>query len=530
MSRFCIRGGLILDGSGGPPHQADLLLDDGIIAAVGSLPPDPGCDTLDASGLCVSPGFVDIHRHGDLLALRGVLGPAELPQGITTVVNGNCGMSAAPCPPESAALLHGYLRPVLGEPPPGAACTLYSDYAQRLRSIPLAVGVGGYIGCGTVRIAIKGFDTAPMTAGELERARDLVRDAMAAGAVGLSLGLMYTPERYMPRAELVALMGEAARAGGLVSAHIRGEGASLLASVREALDLAKESGAALNISHLKAAARESWGQTLRRAIDAMEDARAAGQDVTCDVYPYTAGATMLQTLLPPQYQGGGLALLRGAQHRESLRRQLACHHDDWDNLALSLGWEAAVVTAAHADDAACVGLSVAAIAARRGVDPVDCLCDLLLRSDGQAAMVLHSMSPDDMAMVLALSYSMVISDAIHPPAGLPHPRAYGAFPRALRLAGEGALPMEQMVRKMTAMPARRAGFADRGLLQPGLRADIVLFDGRAVGDRATYEDPAQAPSGIPWVFIGGRPAVAHGRIVNDQLGQYTERKGSTHGF
>ncbi len=530
MNRLCIRGGLILDGSGDPPHRADLLLDDGLIAAVGDLPPDSCCDTMDASGLCVAPGFVDIHRHGDLLALRGALGPAELPQGITTIVNGNCGMSAAPCPPESAALLHGYLRPVLGEPPPGAAFTLYSDYAERLRAVPLAVGVGGFIGCGTVRIAIKGFDPAPMTAGELERACGLVRDAIAAGAVGLTLGLMYTPERHMPRSELVALMGEAALAGGLVSAHIRGEGASLLASVREALDLAKRSGAAFNISHLKAAARESWGQTLRQAIDAIEDARAASQDVTCDVYPYTAGATMLQTLLPPQYQGGGLALLREARHRERLRSQLAQPHDDWDNLALSLGWEAAVITAAHADDADCVGLSIAAMAACRGVAPVDCLCELLLRSDGQAAMVLHSMSPDDMAMVLALPYSMVISDAIHPPAGLPHPRAYGAFPRALRMSGDGALPMEQMVRKMTAMPARRAGFADRGLLQPGLRADIVLFDGRTVGYRTTYEDPTQAPRGIPWVFIGGRPAVAHGRIVNDQLGQYAERKGSTHGF
>jgi N-acyl-D-aspartate/D-glutamate deacylase len=382
-----------------------------------------------------------------------------------------------------------------------------------------------------VRIAVKGFDPSPMSPAELDLARSLVADAMAAGAVGLSLGLMYVPECHMGASELTALMTEAARAGGLVSVHMRGEGASLLASVQEALSLARQAGAPLNISHLKAASQENWGAGLQRAIGAIADARATGQDVTCDAYPYAAGATMLQTLLPPEYQLEGLARLRESAHRERLRALLGRPGEGWDNLALSLGWQAAVVSATgHPDNKDCVGRSIADIAAERGGDPTVCLCDILLADEGRTAMVLHSMSPQDVDTVLSLPWSMVISDAIYPPGGQPHPRMYGAFPRMLRRALDGLMPLEQAVRKMTALPALRAGLADRGLLRRGLRADLVLFDEATVADRATYKHPAQTPTGIPWVFVGGQPAVAQGSIVNTTLGKYTERQVPTHGF
>lgn len=530
MSRLCIRNLRIVDGSGRPAFHGDLLIRDGLLEAIGPLSGELECETLDADGLTAAPGFIDLHRHGDLLAVRGEFGTAELPQGITSAVNGNCGMSAAPCPPGGEELLYPYLRPVLGDAS-GGCFPFYSDYVAQLRQRPLPLGVGGYVGCGTVRIAVKGFDPTPMTVAELDHAQAMVADAMAAGAVGLSLGLMYVPECHMPPTEVVALMAEAARAGGLVSAHIRGEGASLLQSVQEVLSLARQAQASLNISHLKAASRENWGAGLRRVIGTIQQARDAGQDVTADAYPYTAGATMLQTLLPPRYQGDALGLLAQPTHRDAMKRLLAQPGDGWDNLALSLGWQAAVVsTVVHSENASCVGKSIAAIAEEQARDPVDCLCDILRRDEGQTAMVLHSMSPEDVRTVLGLPWSMVVSDAIYPPGGQPHPRVYGAFPRMLRWTLDGLMPLEQAIRKMTSLPAFRAGFSDRGLLHPGLRADIVLFDESTLADRASYDQPRQFPAGIPWVFIGGRAAVAQGNIVNDTLGNYTERQVPTNGF
>ena len=530
MTRLRIRNLRIVDGTGRPPFAGDILIRDGMLEAVGPLAGQPDCETMDGAGLTAAPGFIDLHRHADLLAVRGEIGSAELPQGITTAINGNCGMSAAPCPAGVQDRLYPYLRPVLGEAPSGCF-PQYSEYAARLRQTPLPLGVGGYIGCGTVRIAVKGFDPAPMTAGELATARSMVIDAMAAGAVGLSLGLMYVPECHMPAPELIALMEEAGRAGGLVSAHIRGEGASLPQSVQEVLSLARQANVPLNISHLKAASRENWGQGLCRAIQSIEQARSAGQDVTADAYPYDAGATMLQTLLPPQFQGDALHILAQPAQRDALKLLLAHPGDGWDNLALSLGWQTAVVSAvAHEENMGCVGQSIADIATQQQRDPVDCLCDILLRDDGRTAMVLHSMSAQDVRTVLRLPWTMVVSDAIYPPGGQPHPRVYGAFPRVLRWALDGLMPLEQAVRKMTALPARRAGLADRGQLRPGMRADLVLFEEASVSDRATYEQPRQTPVGILWVFIGGQAAVAQGRLLHNTLGNYTERQVPTNGF
>lgn len=531
-----IRNAQIVDGSGGPAFPGGVLVRGGRIAALTAPAAEApeGCAVLDAGGRCLTPGFVDIHRHADLVALSPAFGEAELTQGITTCVSGNCGMSAGPCAPGREGALYSFLEPCLGRVPEGFAegFASFGAYARRLAATPLRLNAGALVGSGTVRIAVKGFEPGPLSPSELDRAKGHIAEAMEEGALGLSFGLLYAPDCYNAADELIALAAEAGRGGGLVATHIRGEGDSLPASVAEVLSIAEQAGVPLHISHFKAASRACWGETFARTIDLIEDARARGQDVTCDVYPYTAGATMLMTLLPPAFLAGGteamLERLANGGERRRLKAELARVHDGWDNLALSLGWNSFVVSSAHAGgNRRHVGRSIEDIAASNAADAVDCLCDILLADGGTTGMVLHCMSPADVRRALALPWSMVVSDAIYPPSGLPHPRLWGAFPRVIReyVSGERALSLEQAVRKMSALPAARMGLADRGMVRPGLRADLLLFNPEHVADRATYAAPAQASAGMDLVLVGGAAAVRDGRLTGCRNGHYTGRAG-----
>lgn len=530
--KILLQNAAVVDGSGSEPYAADVLIADGTIARIGKLLADEETKTIDLKNRCLTPGFVDIHRHADLQALSPAFGAAELSQGILSCVSGNCGMSAAPCPPGREEALYGYLEPCLGKPPVKAGFPSFAGYADALRAEALPLNMGAFVGNGAVRIAVKGFEPGPMTKMEMDRAKASIAEAMDAGAMGLSLGLMYSPECNYTAGELTALAGVAGKHGGIVAAHIRGEGASLESSVQEVIAIAEWAAVPLHISHFKAAGRSNWGGALRRAIGLIEAARSRGQDVTCDVYPYSAGATMLLTVLPPHYIAGGMAAaletLKSPIAREKLRAELSEPHADWDNLVLDLGWDRVVISyAAHPDNRSIIGCSIAQIAAERGRDEADCLCDILISEQGRAGMVMHSMSPDDVATVLALPYSLVASDSIYPPSGNPHPRLYGAFPRVLRefVREKRVLTLPQAVRKMTSMPAERVGLKYRGLIKPGYIADLLAFWQYAPADAATYEAPAQLARGIDYAFIGGREVIHEGVIQNSKYGKFLKRQG-----
>lgn len=530
MDKLLIRNANIIDGSGGEPFLGDVLIRGGVIESVGKAEPPEGCEVLDACGRCLTPGFIDAHRHADLQVFSPTFGASELCQGITTMAVGNCGMSAAPCPAGREQKLYGYLESCLGRVSGKPAFPSFGEYVRILSQMPLPLNAGAFVGNGTVRIAIKGFDPTPMTQRELDMAKEYIAEAMDFGAMGLSLGLMYSPECNYSTEELAELARTVRESGGILTAHIRGEGNSLVSSVSEVISIAAQAEIPLNISHFKAAGRSNWGGSLRSAIELIEQARRGGQDVTCDAYPYSAGSTMLLTLLPPSFLSEGveaaLHALERRDMRDRLRVELTHPHVGWDNLVCDLGWDRVVVSSASCpENEACIGKSILQVSADWGRDEIDCLCDILVSERGTAAMVIHSMSPEDVREVLRLPWCSVISDSIYSPSGSPHPRQFGAFPRVIRefVLEKRVLTLPEAVNKMTLMPARRLGLKNRGLVRPGYTADLLLFQPDNVADTATYENPKQLAQGFDFVFINGQAAVLHGKLQQGKFGTYMER-------
>lgn len=527
MEDIIIRNGLIVDGTGKPPFIGDVAMKDGKISGIGILNGLKALKEIDAAERCITPGFIDIHRHADLRVFSSEFGKTELFQGITTCISGNCGMSAAPCIKGKEDILYGYLEPCLGKPVHNSGFAVFGEYMKAVSEQPLALNFGSYVGSGTIRIAVKGFDPSPMSPEEMGKAKAMVVEAMEAGAFGISMGIMYSPECYYSIGEMIELAGTAGKYGGILVTHMRGEGDSLPDSVAEVLHIASQAGVPLHISHLKAAGRNNWGKAIYRAFELIESARAAGQDVTCDVYPYEAGSTMLLTVIPPKLLAGGvdkaLAYLKTAAGREKLRQELSVKHQDWDNLVLSLGWDRVVISSAAAEEnQRYVGKSIAAISEEMGCDEVDAVCSLLLSGNGKVGIVIFSMSPEDVCEVIKKPYSMIISDSIYPASGNPHPRLYGAFPRLLAkyVRDKKIITLEEGVKKMTSMPARRLGMRELGEIKEGFRADLLIFDLSKVEDTATYEKPVQVAGGIDLVLIGGKPVILDRLLSRQKCGSF----------
>lgn len=511
MQRTLIRGGLVVDGTGGEPVKADVLVEDGHIARVA-----PGLEAadallLDASGKAVTPGFIDIHRHCDIAALNDPrFGAAELAQGLTTVVGGNCGLSLAPMSEAYAAQAEAHIAPCLG-PARGLRFDDGGAYMRALAAKPPRVSMGMLVGLGAVKAAVKGFEKAPFAPCEMARARELISRALDAGMLGLSMGVMYSPECYNSSGEYASLLSAAAPYGRPVCCHIRGEGDGLVASVREVIGWGERAGIPVHISHFKCTGIRNWGRGVFEAVAEIEAARARGLDVTCDVYPYDAGATTLSSLLPPcvleddnERLWDKLGTVRGV---EEVRSALSRPHAGWDNMAVSIGWERIRIGGAELGDGYdCAGKNLDAIARERGWDDsVHALCEILFRTRGNAGVVVHSMAPGDVDAAVRLPYAAIISDALYGE-GPSHPRRYGAFTRALRdlVHERKVLTLAEAVHKMTELPARRLGIRDVGALSPGMRADICVFDPARVRDHATYAEPERMSTGMDMVLINGR--------------------------
>lgn len=526
-----ISNAVIIDGSGSKAYNSDILVDKGIIKDIGKFDAIDAHEMIDAEGRCLTPGFIDIHRHADFKVLGTEFGEAELCQGITTCISGNCGMSAAPCPPEQKKGLYKYLEPCLGKVSDGEGFSSFKDYVKLIANKPLPLNMGAYVGSGTIRIAVKGFDQSPMNAEEMQKAKSYISEAMQSGAMGLSMGIMYVPECSYSRDELTELAREAGKYKGILTTHIRGEGDSMVDSVAEVIDIGRRAEIPLNISHFKAAGINNWGENLHRAIELIEAARTKGQDVTCDVYPYEAGSTMLVTLIPPSFLAQGmeemLEKFNEKSERDRLRFELSRKHDDWDNLVLSLGWERVVISSVNREEnKKFIGKSIAEIARDTCQDQVDCVCSFLQSEEGRVGMVIFSMSMDDVIRVMKLPYSMIISDSIYPPAGNPHPRLYGSFPRVISqfVRKSGVLTLEEAVRKMTSMPANRMGLKDRGLVKPGYTADLLLFNPDKVLDTATYENSIQPAKGMDIVLLGGETVVRNGIPTGINKGSFLRKE------
>lgn len=527
-----IRGGRVFDGSGGDWFSSDIGISDGRIVSMGRLGDAKADRVIEAEGLAVSPGFIDTHSHTDVTIMLFPTSDSKVMQGVTTEVVGNCGLSLAPVMGD-LELQRRYVaafHPEIASRLPWNWRSL-GEYYRAVEELGTSVNLAPLIAAGNVRISVMGFENRPPTGGEMREMRGIVEEGMREGAFGLSTGLVYPPGIFTGTDEIIELAKAAARYGGIYSSHIRGEGDTLLQSVLEAIEIGRRAGIPVQISHIKVMGRANWGMS-GKILYEIERARGEGIDVNADQYPYTAGSTVFSSILPPWAQEGGiqrlLERLRDPESRRRLRRDLESEIPGWQNWVKTLGWESfKMISFNRMENRRYLGKTIPEIASMMGKDPFETAMDLILTEDGGPMTVIFYGSEYDVETYMKSPQVMVSTDAFGSSPtgpidlGLQHPRTYGTYPRILgRYVRErGLLTMGEAIRKMTSLPARKIGLMDRGLLRPGMWADIVVFDPFRIIDTATYEDPLRYPEGIRYVLVNGEVVVEEGRHTGKRPGK-----------
>ncbi|WP_291987580.1 amidohydrolase family protein [Luteitalea sp.] len=504
-----IRGGHVVDGTGNPSFAADLGIRDGRIVALGRVTA-AASRTIDATGLVVSPGFIDIHNHSDTTLLDDPDAQSMLRQGVTSMILGEGGSAA-----------------------PSARWPRFSAYFDDLRRRGLSANVGSYVGSSQVWTEVRGPRAGPPDARELDAMRRLVGEAMADGALGLASSLSGPPGVWIDTDTLVAMAEVAGRHGGLYSTHMRTEGKGVFASVDEAIEIGRRANLPVDIIHLKIAERTMWGR-MPELVALIAAARARGQAVEANVYPYRAGQNNLASIVPPWAHEGGAAALVARLKDPSLRPRLEAEIlgkvplGDWYNHYTATGdWDGMLlVTLGNARYSQFAGKRMSEVITALGKPPLDVLFELLIENGGSVPTVFFHHSEEDMRYALAQPFvsigsdgSAVSADGTVGPAH-PHPRFYGTFPRVLGryVRDTGVLSLEEAVRKMTSANAAKVRQFDRGLLRPGLWGDVTIFDPMRVIDRATYEQPRQYAEGIEYVIVNGTVVIDRGQHTHARPG------------
>lgn len=488
-----ITGGHIIDGTGEARRTADIGITGDTISAIGTIPPERGKRVIRADGMIVAPGFIDIHTHTDAILDDPSTHNYTL-QGVTTVVDGNCGGS------------------------PLDLVTHFSQVAQA----GIAINYASLVGQNSIRSKVMGGDDRAPSPEEMEAMKELVAEGMKAGAVGMSNGLKYRPAVFATTDEVVELARVAARYGGFYATHMRSEGTEVIESVREAIEVGEKAGIPVEISHLKVLSVERWGDSVEM-LRLIDDARARGVDVTADQYPYTASSTGL-TVLFPSWALEGDWKKKAAD--PSLRPKIVSgivdalvHERAGDDMNR-------VRIAKYSADTSIEGKGLADILRERGLEPsaanaAELVIDLSLA--GSASAIYNAISEDDILRIMRHPQVMVGSDGhiTEKDVAVPHPRCYGTFPRVLGryVREQGVLTLEEAVRKMTSLPAKRIGIPDRGTLAEGMRADIVVFDPSTIGDMATFDAPHTYPAGIGWVIVNGAVTAENGAMTGARAGK-----------
>lgn len=508
-----IRGATIADGTGAPLYDADVGIVGDRIRAIGAIAAEAGKAALDARGLVLAPGFIDIHTHSDGSIFESPLAESRVYQGITTEVTGNCGSSEAP-------------RLVRAQSAP--SWNTIGEYLAAIDTLRPSLNHAALMGQGSLRDQVAGTVDRLLTAEEMASVLRLTEEGMADGAFGLSTGLEYVPGRYTPTEEIVSMARIVARYGGLYASHIRNEEATLLEAVDECFDIGRKSGARVQLSHLKACGRPNWKKQ-RAALALLEEARRSGLDAWADTYPYTAYSTGLTIFLERETLEGGrdamVARLRDPDQRARIRKALLPRVESDPG-----GYDLIVIASVRTEkNRAAVGRSIEAIAADWKIDPPDALLRLLEEEHGGVSYIGHAMSPENVEMVLGHPLVMFGSDGSS--AGFddhesrPHPRSFGAAPRVLGFYARDRkiFDLPVAVKKLTGMPAAQLGLTDRGRIAPQKKADLVLFDPRTVIDGATFDDPFKKPQGIPHVLVNGTFVIRDGVHTGARPGQALRR-------
>jgi N-acyl-D-amino-acid deacylase len=523
-----IKGGAILDGMGNEKRTGDIGISGEFVEYIGKIPVTRGMSVIDAEGLTVTPGFIDAHDHTDVGLLVNPKAESHIHQGITTVVSGNCGSSPFPVPD------------VLYEKSRQELKSLYDidlswrdigGFLSEIEKRGTALNYSTFLGHGTLRGTVVGFNDEAPEEDEIKRMQALIKQNIQSGALGLSSGLEYAPGSYADTSELISLCKAVGECGGLYATHMRDEGDFLLESLEEAITIAREAGVLLQISHLKCAYPRNWGK-LEKALEKIEQAKNQGVDVFCDRYPYTAGATGLSSFNFPLWAHQGttddfLKRLKDPSLEFQFREHLKEREEkmgSWDKVLVS--------SVATEKNRQFEGKSILECMKLTGKDAFQFMRDLLIEERDQVGMVLFMMNEENLKKILAHPLVGVGCDssAMAPygklSGGKPHPRGYGSFPRILGkyIMDEKIVPLPDMIKKITSLPAKRFGFKKRGCLEKGYYADIVLFDEKTVKDMATYEDPHRYPEGIEFVIVNGEVVVNRGEHTGRLPGKILKKE------
>ncbi len=521
-----IENGRIVDGAGNPWYSGNVAIKGDRIAAVGRTGSRAKA-RIDARGMMVSPGFIDMHSHSDFSLLVDGNAESKVRQGVTSEILGE-DTSAAPLLGPAIKEFQNYYKQYKID----FDWSDFQGYFDRLMRRGISVNIGSYVGSGQLRLCVMGVENRKPTKQELERMKSLLDAAMRQGALGLSSGLIYPPSSYADAEELVELARIAARYGGIYVSHIRSESNKLLEALNEAFEIGRRAGLPVEVHHFKSAGQQNWGR-MKDAVRAVEEARARGLDVTANQYPYIAGMTGLSAVIPTWAHAGGtdelVKRLSDPSTRARIRKEIEVESADWENLGRAAGgWENVLIASVTGDkNKIYEGKNVAEAARMRGADPLEFIFDLLIEEKGVVGAIYFLMSEDDVAYAMRQPWVSIGSDgeAVKPEGvlgqGKPHPRFYGTFPRVLAkyVRQEKVLRLEEAIRKMTSLPAQRLGLTERGLLRPGMYADIVIFDPEAVADRATFSDPHNYPVGIEYVLVNGQLVIERGRHTGARPGR-----------
>ena len=532
-----IRNGHIVDGTGSPWYSGDLAIRDGRIAAIGPLPSARAAKTIDAAGMVVTPGFIDMLGQSDLSILVNPRLPSKIFQGITTEFTGE-GSSVAPLDDRVVAadrLAYDHLKIT-------PDWRTLAEYFARLERQGIGINVGDYVGATQVRRMVLGDDDRAPSVGELTRMRELVAQAMRDGAVGLSTALQYPPAPYAKTDELIALATEASHFGGVYATHMRSESDEILPALDEAIRIGREARIPVEIWHLKVAGKRNWGR-MPEVVAKIESARAAGVDIAADTYAYPAWFNSLSAMVPPWAHDGGtaklLSRLRDPAARRRIRRDMetpgSWENNSWQEIS---GPEAILIGAVQNPKLLPLqGKTLAEVAKERKTDAIDALLDLLIEDQGYTYVAVFGMSEPDVLLALQQPWVSINNDSQGTaPDGIlgqdhPHPRAYGTFPRILRkyVREEKRLTLEDAIRKFTSLPAERMRLGDRGVLKTGMWADVVVFDPAQVRDLATFAKPNQLSEGMRWVLVNGVPVIADGKATGALPGKVLRGPGFSRG-
>jgi N-acyl-D-amino-acid deacylase len=528
-----IRGGMLYDGSGRSPRVRDVAIVGDSIAAIGTLADARGRTEVNARGLAVAPGFINMLSWATESLIEDGRGLADIKQGVTLEIFGE-GESMGPLNPEMKRLA----KEAQGDIKYDIAWTTLNEYLEYLTHRGISPNVGSFIGATTVRIHELGYADRAPTSAELTRMQALVRHAMEDGALGVGSALIYAPGFYAKTDELIALAEAAAPYGGMYISHMRSEGNRLLEAVDELLRISRRGGVPAEVYHLKAAGQQNWSK-MDRVIAKIDSARRVGAKITADMYTYTAGATGLDASMPPWVQEGGYQAwadrLRNPEIRARVIREMRTPTDAWENLLLAAGSPDRVILVGFKADSLkyLTGKTLTEVSRMRGTSPEETAIDLVIADGSRVGTVYFLMSEDNVRRQLALPWVSLGSDAEAPaPEGVflksnPHPRAYGNFARFLGkyVREQHVAPLEEAIRRITALPAENLRLHRRGMLRPGYYADVVVFDPARIQDHATFEKPHQLATGVVHVFVNGTQVLKDGEHTGAKPGRVVRGPG-----